>query len=96
VSQETEQGYLQPPDDVSAVYPIQASGSLSVSATWPTTTLLSLSVTCPDATQSDSGSAAVAITLPLANGDCQATLSEPSTEDATVAYVVTIGAADEH
>jgi len=90
----TQQGYLQPPDDSSADYPFTASGPVRVSASWPTTTNLSLSVTCPSGTETADGSLTVTVMLPTAAGNCQATLSESDTETATVSYSLTIGPAD--
>jgi hypothetical protein len=87
----SEQGYLEPPDDTSAVYPFTADGPTQVSATWSTTTTLSLSITCPSGTQTEEGSSTVTVTSPDAQGSCQATLSEPDNQSATVTYSLTIG-----
>jgi hypothetical protein len=88
---DAQQGYLQPPDNTSAIYPATAGGSLRVSARWSGSTTLTLSVDCPDAARSASGTSSVTVTLPQAEGDCQATLSEPSTESDTVSYTLSIG-----
>jgi hypothetical protein len=87
-----QQGYLQPPDNTSAIYPVTADGSLRVSVQWSGPTTLVLSVTCPDgATKTADGTSTVSVALPVATGSCQATLSEPSTEGETVPYSMTIG-----
>lgn len=87
----TQQGYLQPPQNTSVEYPVTAGGSLRVAATWSSADTLTLSAICPDARESESDQGAVTVTLPVASGDCQVTLSEPSTENDTVSYSLTIG-----
>jgi hypothetical protein len=87
----TEQGYLEPPDNTSAVYPFSADGPTQVSVTWPSAATLNLTVTCPDGTATGEGAASVTVTAPGTAGLCQATLAEPESESATVSYSVTIG-----
>jgi hypothetical protein len=91
----TEQGYLAPPDDAEVDYPFSASGSDTVSATWSSPVSLDLTVTCPDADRTLSAVSSVTIVLPDAQGSCQAVLSEPADEDATVTYSLTIGPSDD-
>jgi hypothetical protein len=87
----TNQGYLQPPTNASNTYGFTGDGPTEISVTWSGDTYLSLVVTCPDANQSVGGSSAMAASLPDAEGLCQATVSEPTSEDTTLAYTITIG-----
>jgi hypothetical protein len=90
-STQTEHGYLQSPDDTSVIYAFSASGPTLVAAQWSTDTTLSLTVVCPSGTQSADGASSVQLTLANPHGSCQATLSEPTNEDATLTYSMTIG-----
>jgi hypothetical protein len=89
--QETEQGYFEPPQDTSVVYTFSASGPTLLAVQWPTSTTLDLAVTCPSGTQQTEGVSSLRLTLADPHGSCQATLSEPTTEDATLTYSMTIG-----
>jgi hypothetical protein len=90
----TEQGYLEPPDNTSVLYPFTADGATQVQVTWPTATVLVLSVDCGNGPQSDQGTSSVTVLAPATSGQCQATLSEPTSETGTVSYTLTIGPAD--
>jgi hypothetical protein len=86
----TQQGYLQPPDNTSAMYAFTADGPTRVSASWATADTLLLSVTCPSGTTNEEGSSSVTITTAANAGSCQATLSEPASDSSTVSYTITI------
>lgn len=89
----TQQGYLQPPDNTSAIYPFTADGPTRVSATWASSDTLTLVVTCPSGTATQQGSSSVSLTTAATPGSCQATLSEPASDASTVSYDITIGPA---
>jgi hypothetical protein len=86
----TQQGYLQPPDNTSAMYAFTADGPTRVSASWATADTMSLSVTCPNGTVTEQGSSSVTITTAATSGSCQATLSEPASDTSTESYSITI------
>jgi hypothetical protein len=86
----TQQGYLQPPDNTSAMYTFTADGPTQVSVSWATADTLLLSVTCPSGTVNEQGSSSVTITTADTSGQCQATLSEPASDSSTVSYDITI------
>jgi hypothetical protein len=90
----TQQGYLEPPDNTSVLYSFTAEGTTQVAVTWPTSTVLTLSVDCGNGPQSSQGSSSVTVVAPATSGQCQATLSEPATATDTVSYTLTIGPAD--
>jgi hypothetical protein len=83
-------GYLQPPQDSSTAYAFTGQGSTRITVTWSDATYLTLAVTCPAFNQSTGGSSAIALSIPNAQGSCQATLSESSSEDDTLSYTLTI------
>lgn len=86
-------GYLQPPQDRSTPYSFTGTGAMRITVTWSGSTYLSLAVSCPGFSQTPGGSSAIAVSIPDATGTCQATLSEPSSEDVTVSYTLSIGPA---
>jgi hypothetical protein len=83
-------GYLQPPQDSSTTYGFTGQGATRITVTWSDATYLTLTVTCPADSQSTGGSSAIALSIPDAQGACQATLSESSTEDDQLSYTLTI------
>jgi hypothetical protein len=87
-------GYLQQPYDPSASYPFTGSGSMQVSATWPTVSTVSLTVTCPAGSQTGEGSSTVAVVIPNADGACVVTLKETEVEYDAVSYTLTISPTD--
>lgn len=87
----TDQGNLQPPEDASTGFSFQGAGAEEVSVSWGNDVYLSLAVTCPNASQSAGGSSAMAVSLPDAQGTCEATVSEPSSEDTALSFTITIG-----
>jgi len=89
-STQTE-GYLDPPGQTSKVFAFTGSGATEVSVVWSGSTYLTMVVSCPDASQSVGGTSAMQATLPNAAGSCRATVSEPSSESATLTFTITIG-----
>jgi hypothetical protein len=84
-------GYLQPPQDSSTTFDFNGQGPTRISATWSNGTYLTLSMNCSgSAAQNTGGSSALSMTVPDAQGDCQATLSEPTSESVTLSYTLTI------
>ncbi len=89
-----DQGYLNPPEDTTAVEPFSGNGPITVSVTWSGSTTLALSASCGDDSQDASGSSPIAVTLTAATESCQATLTEPSSATQEVNYTLTIGTAN--
>ncbi len=87
------QGYLDPPLQTSNGYGFTGSGAMQISVLWSGSTYLTMSVSCPSGSQSVGGTSAMAASLPDASGSCRATVSEPSSESATLTYSITIGPA---
>jgi hypothetical protein len=87
----TNSGTLQPPSDPSNSYGFTGHGPMQVSVTWGDSTYLTLTVTCPNASQGNGGTSAMAVSLPDAEGACRATVSEPTSENTPVTYSITIG-----
>ncbi|HEY1830052.1 MAG TPA: hypothetical protein VGG38_07415 [Acidimicrobiales bacterium] len=84
------QGVLQPPADATAQYGFTGAGSSRVTASWSDSTYMTLSVACSGFSQSTGGSSAAAISVPDAQGDCQATLSDPSSTADTIDYTIEV------
>ena len=61
-------GYLEPPQNASATYPAASSGSLVVTATWSTSTTLSLALSCQGTTITDTGQNSVVVSVPAPAG----------------------------
>jgi hypothetical protein len=90
VATQSDPGNLEYPDNVSAAYPVEAvTAGVSVTATWVGASALSLSVDCPDGTQSRSGPSGLTVAS-TGTGDCVVTLSEPPATNETVSYSLTI------
>jgi hypothetical protein len=83
-------GYLQPPVQRSANFGFTGHGSAQITVTWSNSTYLTLSVSCPSGNQQAGGSSALSLSIPDAEGSCQGTLSEPTDEDSTLSYTITI------
>jgi hypothetical protein len=86
-----ENGALQQPDASSASYPFTGAGTMQISVSSPSTTTLSLSVSCPQGGQSAEGSSAIAVVVPDADGPCDVTLKETLVQYDAVPYTITIG-----
>ena len=87
------EGYLDPPVQSSGVYAVSGSGPTNVSVLWSTPVYLTMTVACPDGSQSVGGTTAMDVSLTDASSGCQATVYEPSSESTSLAYTVTIGPA---
>jgi hypothetical protein len=86
----TYPGYLQPPQTSSNVYAFNGQGPTRVAVTWSGATYLTMSVTCSGFNQSTGGSSAMSMSIPNAQGACQATVGEPTTENDTLSYTIAI------
>ena len=87
------QGYLNPPLQTSNGYGFTGTGAMQISVVWSGTTYLTMTVSCPSGSQSVGGTSAMAASLPDASGSCRATVSEPTSESASLTYTITIGPA---
>jgi hypothetical protein len=94
-SAKNDQGFLEPPDDTTAIYTFNGTGLTTVTVTWTPQVELTLTATCADGTQSGEGGGSLELTLPDAQGACQLTLSEPASESADVTYSLTITPSDQ-
>jgi hypothetical protein len=64
---------------------------MQISVLWSGTTYLTMTVQCPNGSQSVGGTSAMEATLPDASGSCLATVSEPASESTPLTYTITIG-----
>jgi hypothetical protein len=86
-------GDLQQPDDATNSFTFVGAGAMQVTATWPTSPTLSLTVDCPEGTKTAQGSMSVTVLLSDADGTCAVTLKELLVQDDLVSYRVTIAPA---
>jgi hypothetical protein len=87
----TYPGNLEYPDNVSASYPLSVDGgTLSASAQWTGTSVLSLRSDCPSGSASRTGPSGLSLTVAPGSGTCTVTLSEPPGTESTVSYSITI------
>jgi hypothetical protein len=89
----TSTGDLVYPDDSTATTTFFGVGAMRVTATWPTTPTVSLTVTCPGGGQSAQGSSMVTVLLPVTGGNCIVTLKELLVQFDAVNYTLTIAPA---
>jgi hypothetical protein len=88
---QTDPGNLEYPDNVSAQYSFSAVASgLRASATFSGATALTLAIDCPDAQQSMTITNGSAVEV-AGSGACVITLSELTSDPATVSYSLSIG-----
>ena len=87
------QGYLDPPTEASNKFGFTGTGPMEISVVWSGNTYLTMDVSCPSGGQSVGGTAAMAASLPDASGSCLATVSEPTSETASLTYTISIGPA---
>ncbi len=66
---------------------------MRISASWSPTDSLSLSVSCPDGSQTSEGTSSVAVVIPDADGPCDLTLKETLVQYDAVSYTLTIAPA---
>jgi hypothetical protein len=86
----TYPGFFQPPQNSSTTVGFPGQGATRVSATWSDATYLTLNVTCTGFNQSTGGSSALSLTIPDAQGSCQAMLSEPANENDMLTYTLVV------
>jgi hypothetical protein len=84
------QGVLDPPVQTSNGYGFTGTGAMQVSVVWSGDTYLTMTVSCPSGSQSVGGTSAMEASLPDAQGNCQATVSEPASESTSLTYTITI------
>jgi hypothetical protein len=72
-----------------ASFTFVGAGSMRVTATWPTTQTVSLTVTDCGATQTAQGASTVSVFLPDADGTCLITLKELVVQYDAVSYKLT-------
>jgi hypothetical protein len=89
-SSQTDPGYLEYPDNISATYPGTGSGIETARATWGGGATLSLEVTCPGGSQSASGPSGLAVSAEVGNGACAVTLAELVGQPSTTSYVLIV------
>jgi hypothetical protein len=87
----TTSGLLQQPDVAYAHYTFTGVGSMTVSVTWTYATPLSLTVSCPDGSDTKVGTSSLSVMIPNAGGDCGMTLQETLVQYDAVDYDLTIG-----
>ena len=87
------QGYLDPPLQSTNGFGFTGTGAMQISVLWSGTTYLTMTVSCPSGSQSVGGTSAMEASLGDASGNCQATVSEPSSESVALTYAITIGPA---
>jgi hypothetical protein len=85
------QGYLDPPVQTSNHFAFNGTGAMQISVLWSGAVYLTMTVTCPNGSQTVGGTSAMGATLPDASGSCMATVSEPASESAVLTYTITIG-----
>jgi hypothetical protein len=87
-------GYLQAPDNVSALYPVSASGGQMVTqATLPADAQVTVTLRCGSAIRSATGTSGVAVALSAPAGACAATIALPdpaTTQGGAIPYTLVI------
>jgi hypothetical protein len=84
-------GNLEYPDNVSAAYPLQASGGVvSASATWSGAQKLEITITCKGTSASQSGASGLYVSANCAPGTVTITIAEGPDVQATVSYSLTV------
>ena len=78
-----DEGYLTPPGQTAQVFDFSGSGTISV--LWSGDVYLSMTVACPDGSQTQGGTGGIAIAID-STASCQATVSEPSSESTAVTF----------
>jgi hypothetical protein len=87
------QGYLDPPLQPSNGFGFTGTGPMQVSVLWSGTTYLTMTVSCPNGSQSVGGTSAMEASLGNASGSCRATVTEPPSESVALTYTISIGPA---
>jgi hypothetical protein len=89
---ETE-GYLDPPVQTSGNFDLSGTGPTEVSVLWSAPVYLTMTLSCPEGSQTVGGTTAMDASVPEATG-CQATVSEPSSESTSLTYTIAFGPAN--
>ena len=87
------QGYLDPPLETSNQYGFTGTGNMVFSVVWSGDTFLTMAVSCPSGGNDVGGTSGMEASLPNVSGSCTATVTEPSSESATLTYTITWGPA---
>ena len=87
--EDIQQGWLEGPTWTSAVYSVDASSPTTISASWTSGALLTLSVSCAKGTTSTSGTSS--LSLDADGGACTASLTASASAPMT-SYVIDLGA----
>lgn len=90
VTTDTDPGNLEYPDNVSAQYPVDSGGGVSVVADFSGAPALDLSVTCPGGHTDRDGASGVSVTVGGPAGTCTVEVSEPTPQAAPVSYTLTV------
>jgi hypothetical protein len=84
-------GYLQYPDDATAVYMAPAAGgSDSVLVTWSSAGGLDLSIVCPGGRDTVTGQSPLRVEATAGSGTCVVTVDVPATVAVPVSYAIAI------
>jgi hypothetical protein len=86
-------GDLQQPYYATNSITFIGAGAMRVTATWPTSPALSLTVVCPKSNNAAEGSMTVTVLLSDADGTCAVTLKELAVQFDAVSYRLTIAPA---
>ena len=89
----TRSGDLQQPYDATANEAFTGAGAMRISASWSPTDSLSLSVSCPDGSQTAEGTSSVAVVILDADGPCDLTLKIMLVQYDAISYTLTIAPA---
>jgi hypothetical protein len=84
------QGYFESPLVISTTYPISGNGSLAATATWSQPIEMTLTVSCPVSSQTETGGSGISVALTQPNSSCSVSLSEPFSTPGIVDYAIEI------
>ena len=90
VETDSQPGNLEYPDNVSAQYPIDSGGGVSVVADFSGASALDLSVSCPGGQADRAGASGLSVSVGGPAGPCTVEVSEPSPQSAPVSYTLTV------
>jgi len=92
VASQSYPGNLTYPDNISARYSeTTTAGEVSGSATWSGTPDLTITVSCPGSpSASQTGTSGLYVSASSSGGTCDITIAEPSSEQATVSYTLSV------
>ncbi len=90
---QTRSGNLQQPYDATANEAFTGAGAMRISASWSPTDSMSLSVSCPDGSQTAEGTTSAAVVILDADGPCNLTLKILLVQYDAISYTLTIAPA---